>query len=62
MHVDIFFWGGDVYLDLEPQKKSVFKTDLGDFPSGLAVKNQPANAGDRGLIRGLRRSHMSQSS
>ena len=56
------FCGGNVYLDLEPQKKSVFKTDLGDFPGGLVVKNPPANAGDRGLIPGLGKSHMSQSS
>ena len=33
----------------------------GDFPSGAVVKNPPANAGDRGSIPGLGRSHMPQS-
>ena len=28
------------------------------FPSGSVVKNQPANAGDMGLIPGPRRFHM----
>ena len=32
------------------------------FPGGLVVKNLPANAGDVGLIPGLGRSHMPQSS
>ena len=32
------------------------------FPGGLVVKNLPANAGDMGLIPGLGRSHMPQSS
>ena len=32
------------------------------FPGGLVVKNLPANAGDVGLIPGLGRSHMLQSS
>ena len=32
-----------------------------DFPGGTVVKNPPANAGDRGSIPGLGRSHMSQS-
>ena len=30
-----------------------------DFPGGPVVKNQPANAGDVGLITGLGRFHMS---
>ena len=32
-----------------------------DFPGGLAVKSLPANAGDIGVIPGLRRSHMLRS-
>ena len=32
-----------------------------DFPGGAVVKNQPANAGDTGLIPGPGRSHMPQS-
>ena len=32
------------------------------FPGCLVVKNLPANAGDMGLIPGLGRSHMQQSS
>ena len=32
------------------------------FPGGSVVKNPPANAGDRGLIPGLGRSHMRQGS
>ena len=31
----------------------------GGFPGGSVVKNPPANAGDRSLIPGLGRSHMS---
>ena len=34
----------------------------GGFPGGSVVKNPPANAGDMGLIPGLGRSHMLQSS
>ena len=33
-----------------------------DFPGGLVVKNQPASAGDVGLITGLGRFHVSRSS
>ena len=32
-----------------------------DFPGGPVVKNVPVNAGDRGLIPGLGRFHMSLS-
>ena len=32
-----------------------------DFPGGAVVKNPPANAGDRGSIPGLGRSHMPRS-
>ena len=32
-----------------------------DFSGGPVVKNQPANAGDTGLIPGLERFHMLQS-
>ena len=32
---------------------------LRDFPGGTVVKNLPANAGDKGSIRGLGRSHVS---
>ena len=32
------------------------------FPGGSAVENQPANAGNMGLIPGLGRSHMLRSS
>ena len=35
------------------------KATAGDFPGGPAVKNQPASAGDMGLIPNLERSHMS---
>ena len=31
-----------------------------DFPGGTVGKNPPANAGDTGLIPGLRRFHMPQ--
>ena len=34
------------------------KNRSGDFPGGPVVKNPPANAGEMGLIPGLRRSHM----
>ena len=37
------------------------KNEIGDFPGGTVVKNQPANAGDTGLSPGLGRSHMLQS-
>ena len=33
----------------------------GDFPGGAVVKNLPANAGDKGLLPGLGRSHMLRS-
>ena len=33
--------------------------DKEGFPGGPVVKNQPANAGDTGLIPGLGKSHMS---
>ena len=33
-----------------------------DFPVSPVVKNSPANAGDTGLIPGLRRSYMPQGS
>ena len=38
--------------------KGKVKSRDGDFPGGPAVKNPPANAGDRGSIPGLGRSHM----
>ena len=41
---------------MEKQKKK--KTLWMSFPSGSVVKNQPANAGDVGLIPGPRRFHM----
>ena len=34
----------------------------GEFPGGTVGKNPPANAGDMGLILGLRRFHMLQGS
>ena len=40
------------------KKKKEQKEDL---PSGPAVKNPPANAGDTGMAPGLGRSHMPQS-
>ena len=50
----------------ENRRKIIFKTrkdikrDEG-FPSGLVVKNPPANARDMGSIPGQGRSHMPQS-
>ena len=38
--------------------KGKVKSGDGDFPGGPVVKNPPANAGDRGSIPGLGRSHM----
>ena len=40
---------------------AVKKKGLRDFPVCTVVKNQLANAGDRGLSPGLGRSHMPQS-
>ena len=37
------------------------RKSAGNFPGGALVKNPPANAGDRGSIPGLGRSHMPQS-
>ena len=34
------------------------KINAKDFPGGSVVKNQPANAGDTGLIPGPEESHM----
>ena len=34
------------------------QTHIQDFPDGLAVKNLPVNAGDRGSIPDLGRFHM----
>ena len=34
------------------------KINAKDFPGGSVVENQPANAGDRGLIPGPEESHM----
>ena len=34
------------------------KVNSRDFHGGTVVKNPPANAGDKGLILGLGRSHM----
>ena len=46
-----------MYILLEFFKK---EKKLG-FPGGSVIKNLPANAGDTGLIPGLKRSHMPQS-
>ena len=35
----------------------IYKIYIKDFPGGPVVKNPPANAGDTGLIPGLRRFH-----
>ena len=40
----------------------IFKMDNQDFPGGPVVKNLPASAGDMGLIPGMGRFHMLQSS
>ena len=40
----------------------IFKMDNQDFPDGPVVKNLPASAGDMGLIPGMGRFHMLQSS
>ena len=37
------------------------KFNLGDFPDGAVIKNQPANAGDAGSSPGPGRSHMPRS-
>ena len=36
----------------------IYKMYIRDFPGGPVVENSPANAGDAGLIPGLRRFHM----
>ena len=41
---------------------AIFKMDNHDFPGGPVVKNLPANAGDMGLMPGVGRYHMLQSS
>ena len=42
---------------LKKKQKTLFKKTE-DFPGGPVVKNPLANAGDMGLIPGLRRLHM----
>ena len=39
----------------------VYKTEVEGLPGGSVVKNPPANAGDKGSIPGLGRSHVPQS-
>ena len=39
----------------------IYRTDLGDLPSGAVVKNPPANARDMGSSPGPGRSHMLRS-
>ena len=50
---------------LHPSEKSYEEAKLNKavqgFPGGSVVKNPPANAGDRGSITDLGRSHMPQS-
>ena len=41
---------------------AIFKMDNHDFPGGPVVKNLPANAWDMGLMPGMGRFHMLQSS
>ena len=41
---------------------AIFKMDNQDFPGGPVVKNLPANAGDMGLMPGMGRFHILQSS
>ena len=51
-------------MDFQPRNGSFLKKkkeQKEDLPSGPAVKNPPANAGDTGMAPGLGRSHMHQS-
>ena len=60
----IIFMGIDksrISLTFSVSQSDAEKT-LGNFHSGLVVKNLPANAGDIGLIPELGRSHMPQGS
>jgi len=47
-------WSAEFLMQLEEKRK-------GDFPDGSVVKTVPANAVDRCLIPGLRKSLMPQS-
>ena len=52
---------GEVYLCLIRKvwvATMIKNSKIRDFPSGTAVKNPPANAGDTGSSPGLGRSHM----
>ena len=46
----------------DPDRRAKLKGGLGGFPGGTVDENLPANAVDTGLIPGLGRSHMPQSS
>ena len=41
---------------------NIHKDLIEDFPGGLVIRNMPANAEVKGLIPGLGRPHMPQSS
>ena len=47
---------------IKKAKQGHYIMSIGGFPGGSVVKNPPANAGDRNLIPGLGRSHMSRDS
>ena len=47
-----------LFLNPRFQQKYTCQNVVSGFPGGSVVKNMPANAGDMGLIPGLRRSHV----
>ena len=54
-----FIW--DFQHSFQSKDYAIKRKERQGFPGGSVVKNQPANAGDVGLIPGLGRSHMPRS-